>query len=299
MGNTSSSSSLRHLRPRLLLFAFDYGTSIIFFCLYISENAGGFTYALALSHPSIMLTRSPILLSLASAPSSLSGCEYFNWLDPEMTDRGTIAINGLLRKLDQIESEKRLLEEKLTSHRRLELKAKVIVPVRAVTSPPPSLLLLSATSLTPALSATSITPAPPSLPAPSATSLSLPPPATSLSLPPPTSLSPPSHSPPDRHLPLTPAPARHIPLTLAAPHSRRFYRRSLSLLSLPSLPPLLSHFTAPSRHRRPSPLSSPSTAASHRCLAAASHQNRNQIDQTAQTAVRFGCVLVVRGLVVV
>ncbi|KAK9092799.1 hypothetical protein Syun_027710 [Stephania yunnanensis] len=31
-----------------------------------------------------------------------SGCEYFNWVDPEMTDRATIVINGLLRKLDRI-----------------------------------------------------------------------------------------------------------------------------------------------------------------------------------------------------
>ncbi|KAK9082608.1 hypothetical protein Scep_029079 [Stephania cephalantha] len=40
-----------------------------------------------------------------------SGCEYFNWLDPEMTNRATIVINGLLRKLDRIESEKRLEDE--------------------------------------------------------------------------------------------------------------------------------------------------------------------------------------------
>ncbi|KAK9148836.1 hypothetical protein Scep_007593 [Stephania cephalantha] len=39
------------------------------------------------------------------------GCEYFNWLDPEMTDRATIVINGLLRKLDRMESEKRLQDE--------------------------------------------------------------------------------------------------------------------------------------------------------------------------------------------
>ncbi|KAK9128106.1 hypothetical protein Syun_016903 [Stephania yunnanensis] len=38
-------------------------------------------------------------------------CEYFNWLDPEMTDRATIIINGLLRKLDRMESEKRLQDE--------------------------------------------------------------------------------------------------------------------------------------------------------------------------------------------
>ncbi|KAK9132037.1 hypothetical protein Scep_009685 [Stephania cephalantha] len=39
------------------------------------------------------------------------GCEYFYWLDPEMTDRATIVINGLLRKLDRMESEKRLQDE--------------------------------------------------------------------------------------------------------------------------------------------------------------------------------------------
>ncbi|KAK9126548.1 hypothetical protein Scep_015394 [Stephania cephalantha] len=48
----------------------------------------------------------------------LSGCEYFNWLDPEMTDRATIVINGLLRKLDQIENEKRL-EDKFKGRRKL------------------------------------------------------------------------------------------------------------------------------------------------------------------------------------
>ncbi|KAK9111461.1 hypothetical protein Scep_018980 [Stephania cephalantha] len=39
------------------------------------------------------------------------GCEYFYRLDPEMTDRATIVINGLLRKLDRMESEKRLQDE--------------------------------------------------------------------------------------------------------------------------------------------------------------------------------------------
>ncbi|KAK9134605.1 hypothetical protein Syun_013935 [Stephania yunnanensis] len=36
------------------------------------------------------------------------GCEYFYWFDPEMTDQATIVINGLLRKLDRMESEKRI-----------------------------------------------------------------------------------------------------------------------------------------------------------------------------------------------
>ncbi|KAK9104448.1 hypothetical protein Scep_021292 [Stephania cephalantha] len=35
----------------------------------------------------------------------------FNWLDLEMTDRATIVINGLLRKLDRMESGKRLQDE--------------------------------------------------------------------------------------------------------------------------------------------------------------------------------------------
>ncbi|KAK9152098.1 hypothetical protein Syun_010407 [Stephania yunnanensis] len=107
----------------------------------------------------------------------------------------------------------------------------------------------------------------------------------------------PSHS---RHLPLTPA--RHLPLTsLSLPlrpsppsHSRRSslpsvtvgsssHRRLLSpLTSVTPAAPLSAH------SRRPSP-SSLSTAALHRCLAAASHQNRNQTYQTTQTAVRFGC----------
>ncbi|KAK9135487.1 hypothetical protein Syun_014817 [Stephania yunnanensis] len=39
------------------------------------------------------------------------GCEYFKWFDLEMTDRATIAINGLLRKSDRMESEKRLQDE--------------------------------------------------------------------------------------------------------------------------------------------------------------------------------------------
>ncbi|KAK9107390.1 hypothetical protein Syun_023401 [Stephania yunnanensis] len=72
----------------------------------------GFSSALA---PALSLAHSPHppshLLSLASAPSSLSGCEYFNWLDHEMTGRATIVINRLLRKLDRIESEKRLEDE--------------------------------------------------------------------------------------------------------------------------------------------------------------------------------------------
>ncbi|KAK9143496.1 hypothetical protein Syun_012896 [Stephania yunnanensis] len=45
------------------------------------------------------------------ARNTRCGCEYFYWLDPEMTDRATIVINGLLRKLDRMESEKRLQDE--------------------------------------------------------------------------------------------------------------------------------------------------------------------------------------------
>ncbi|KAK9098059.1 hypothetical protein Syun_025104 [Stephania yunnanensis] len=46
------------------------------------------------------------------------GCEYFKWLDPEMTNQATNVINGLLRKLDRMESEKRLQYE-LNGRRKL------------------------------------------------------------------------------------------------------------------------------------------------------------------------------------
>ncbi|KAK9150812.1 hypothetical protein Syun_009121 [Stephania yunnanensis] len=45
------------------------------------------------------------------------GCEYFKWLDPELTDRATIVINGLLRKLDRMKSEKRLARERARAAR--------------------------------------------------------------------------------------------------------------------------------------------------------------------------------------
>ncbi|KAK9168927.1 hypothetical protein Syun_001067 [Stephania yunnanensis] len=51
----------------------------------------------------------PILKELSCL--TRCGCEYFKWLDPELTDRATIVINGLLRKLDRMKSEKRLQDE--------------------------------------------------------------------------------------------------------------------------------------------------------------------------------------------